>query len=158
MRRPITATLMVVTGLLIAFTAYVWVGNWFTTRVATGSSLFASGSCRSKGESFNYVVEVAISTASNSLGRGPRVEMTAESLKVRKSPRPPGTAQTTTGDSLCVIRKTDWPGTARFGPDRPLQGTALTPRGQTVLIRDYDAGHWQVWASRSSFPIEVRWN
>ena len=84
--------------------------------------------------------------------------MTAESLKVRKSPRPPGTRQTTTGDSLWIIRKTDWPGTARFSLDRPLQGTALTPRGQTVLIRDYDAGHWQVWASPGSFPIAVRWN
>ena len=158
MRRPITATLMVVAGLLIAFTAYVWVGNWFTTRVATGSSLFASGSCRSNGESFNYVAEVAISAASNSVARGPRVEMTAESLKVRKPPPLPVATQTEAHNSPCVIRKADWPGTARFGPDRPLQGTALTPRGQTVLIRDYDARHWQVWASRGSFPIAVRGN
>ena len=158
MRRPIAITLAVVTGLLVVFTAYVWVGNWFTARDATGSSILGRGSCLSNGERFNYVVEVAISAASNSVARAPRVEMTAESLKVRKPPPFPGAAQTRTDDTPCVIRKADWPGTARFSMDRPLEGTALTPRGQTVRIRDYDAAHWQIWASRGSFPIEVRWN
>ena len=53
MRRPIAITLAVVTGLLVVFTAYVWVGNWFTARAATGSSILGSGSCLSNGESFN---------------------------------------------------------------------------------------------------------
>ena len=158
MRRPIAITLAVVTGLLVVFTAYVWMGNWFTTRVATGSSILGSGSCRSNGESFNYVVEVAISTASSSAAHGPRVEVMAESLKVRQSPPAPQATPTDDGDSPCVIRKADWPGPAAFSMDRPLVGTALTPLGQTVRIRDYDVEHWEIWASRGRFPIEVRWN
>lgn len=158
MRRPIAMTLVVVTGLLVAFTVYVWVGNWFTARVATGSWLLDGGSCLSNGESFNYVVEVAVGPASNTVGRGPRVEMVAASLKVRQSPPAPKATHAGDGNSPCVIRKADWPGTAPFSVDKPLEGTALTPLGQTVLIRDYDTDHWELWASRGEFPIEVRWN
>ena len=158
MRRPITITLALLTGLVVMFTAYVWVGNWFTTRVATGSSILGSGSCRSNGESFNYVVQVAIGTASNSLDRGPRVEMMAESLKVRPLPSSSNVAHAGNENYPCVIRKSDWPGVAAFRTDSPLAGTARTPLGQIVNIRDYDAEHWEIWAARGSFPIEVRWN
>ena len=157
MRRPIAVTLAVIAGMLVAFTAYVWVGNWFTARAATGTPLFGSGTCLSNGESFNYVVQVAIGAVQNSADRGARVEMMAESLKVRKSPPLTDAAETATGKSGCVIRKSDWPGTIVFRLDSALQGTALTPRGQTLLIRDYDTDHWQISASRGRFPIDVRW-
>lgn len=157
MRRPIAVTLAIIAGMLVAFTAYVWVGNWFTARAATSTPLFGGGTCLSNGESFTYVVQVAIGAVTDSPSRGARAEITAESLKVRKSPPPLDATDAGTDTIGCVIRKSDWPGTIVFRLDSALQGTALTPRGQTLLIRDYDTDHWQISASRGRFPIDVRW-
>lgn len=157
MRRPIALTLAVVAGLLVAFTAYVWASNWFIGGSANGSRIFGSGSCSSNGESFNYVVQVAIGTAPISADRGARVEMTADSLKVRKSPPRPDATEAPPGSPGCVIRKSDWPPPIVFRLDSALQGTALTPLGQALLIRDYDTDHWLISASRGVFPIDVRW-
>ena len=154
MRGPIAITLAVVTGLLVVFTAYVWVGNWFTARAATGSSILGSGSCLSNGESFNYVVHVAMGAVQSSADRGPRVEITTENLRVRRSP---ALSDANANSPGCVIRKSDWPGVTAFLADSPLEGTALTPLGQTLQIRDFDTDHWQISASRGRFPIEVRW-
>ena len=70
MRRPIAVTLAIIAGMLVAFTAYVWVGNWFTERAATGTPLFGGGTCLSNGESFTYVVQVAIGAVTDSPSRG----------------------------------------------------------------------------------------
>ena len=96
----------------------------------TGIPLFGSGTCLSNGESFNYVVQVAIGAVTDSPSRGARAEITAESLKVRKSP-PPLDATDPGIDTIgCVIRKSDWPGTTAFRLDSPLEGTALPPSGR----------------------------
>ncbi len=157
MRRLIALTLAGIAVLLVGFTAYVWVGNWFTARTASGSALFGSGSCLSNGESFNYVVHVAIGAVQSSANRGPRVEITTESLKVRRSPSITNADAADAGRPGCVIRKSDWPGVTAFLANSPLEGTALTPLGQTLQIRDFDTDHWQISASRGRFPIEVRW-
>ena len=157
MRRPIAVTLALAIGLLVAFTAYVWVGNWFTTRTATGASIFGSGSCLCNGESFNYVVHVALGVVQNPANRGARVEMTTDTLKVRKSPPVTEAADISAGTPGCVIRKSDWPGVAEFRVDSPLEGSALTPLGQTLLVRDYDTDYWKISASRGLFPMDVRW-
>ncbi len=157
MRRPITITLAVFAGLMVAFTAYVWVGNWFTTRTAAGGSVFGRGSCLCNGASFNYVVHVALGVVQNPANRGARVEMTTDTLKVRKSPPVTEAADISAGTPGCVIRKSDWPGVAEFRVDSPLEGSALTPLGQTLLIRDYDTDYWKISASRGLFPMDVRW-
>ena len=156
MRRLIAFTLAGAAALLVVFTAYVWVGNWFTARTASGSALFGSGSCLSNGESFNYVVHVAIGAVQSSAGGGPRVEIMAESMKVRRSPSLSNADAAGAESPGCVIRKSDWPDVTAFLADSPLEGTALTPLGQTLQIRDFDTEHWQISASRGRFPVEVR--
>ena len=154
MRRSIAMSLSLVVAMLVAFTAYVWVGNWFTARTASGSGLFGSGSCLSNGENFNHVVHAAIGAVQSSAERGPRVEITTESLKVRRSP---SRSDADVGNPGCVIRKSDWPDVTVFQADSPLEGSALTPLGQTLQIQDFDTEHWLISASRGLFPIEVRW-
>lgn len=154
MRRSIAMSLSLVAVLLVVFTAYVWVGNWFTARTASGSGLFGSGSCLSNGENFNYIVQVAIGAIQSSADSGPRVEITADSLKVRRSP---SRSDADVRNHGCVIRKSDWPDVAAFLADSPVEGSALTPLGQALKIQDFDTDHWQISASRGRFPIEVRW-
>ena len=156
MRRIIAFALAGTTVLLVTFTAYVWVGNWFTTRAASGASPFTGGSCLTNGESFNHVVHVAIGAVKNSANPNERVEMTADRLEIRESP-PWSETMSSAVSHRCVIRKSDWPDPTTLWIDSPVEGTALTPRGQALLIRDYDLNHWQISSSRGHFPIDVSW-
>lgn len=126
MRRLFAFTLAGTAVLLVTFTAYVWVGNWFITQAATGGSPFANGSCLSNGESFNHVVHVAIGAVRNSANPRGRVQMTADRLEVRESP-PWSEAMSSARSHRCVIRKSDWPDPTTFWIDSPVEGTALTP-------------------------------
>ena len=121
---------------------------------------FSFGSCLVNGEEFTHVSNVILEIRTDSFPRQVLETHTKEELKVHRAPRSLGNVRGKWGVGergvyFCVVKKSDWPEAmpAKLSSPSRDEVTAITPRGQTVSLVQYDIDHWVLLGRPWPHPI-----